>query len=420
MLENSIIYTLEVIKYYLIMKYLLGFKVRRNALLSLVGAGVILLFSAYVTVTEDNPIALFLVYIFVEIFILIKGKKINIVFVTGWLMIIVGMLDSLFLVIVEMAAYKVISDGLVLNCIGSIMTAVFLVVLVYIVNKKTHGEKFEISKTYYIYFTLLTGAEGILVTMLKMILGNDNGVKGLTLIFICSIIMMLNIIIVLCLAVSNDGYKERDRINKMHLKTQEEYYLYLKDKNEDIRKFKHDMQGHLITMHQLMAKGDVSNVEKYLEKIAENIHSDKKEITVNNGVVDAIIHQNLYESKKQNIAFNVEGQLFEECGIEPYDLCVIFANVLKNAVEASGKCNEKYIDMKINRTKENIEIYVENSCNDEVIIEEGEYVTTKEDNNNHGYGLKNVYASVEKYNGVVTIGNEEGKFYINIFIPLMN
>ncbi|MBP3338634.1 MAG: GHKL domain-containing protein [Lachnospiraceae bacterium] len=420
MLENSIIYTLEVIKYYLIMKYLLGFKVRRNALLSLVGAGVILLFSAYVTVTEDNPIALFLVYIFVEIFILIKGKKINIVFVTGWLMIIVGMLDSLFLVIVEMAAYKVISDGLVLHCIGSIMTAVFLVVLVYIVNKKTHGEKFEISKTYYIYFTLLTGAEGILVTMLKMILGNDNGVKGLTLIFICSIIMMLNIIIVLCLAVSNDGYKERDRINKMHLKTQEEYYLYLKDKNEDIRKFKHDMQGHLITMHQLMAKGDVSNVEKYLEKIAENIHSDKKEITVNNGVVDAIIHQNLYESKKQNIAFNVEGQLFEECGIEPYDLCVIFANVLKNAVEASGKCNEKYIDMKINRTKENIEIYVENSCNDEVIIEEGEYVTTKEDNNNHGYGLKNVYASVEKYNGVVTIGNEEGKFYINIFIPLMN
>jgi len=420
MLENSIIYTLEVIKYYLIMKYLLGFKVRRNALLSLVGAGVILLFSAYVTVTEDNPIALFLVYIFVEIFILIKGKKINIVFVTGWLMIIVGMLDSLFLVIVEMAAYKVISDGLVLHCIGSIMTAVFLVVLVYIVNKKTHGEKFEISKTYYIYFTLLTGAEGILVTMLKMILGNDNGVKGLTLIFICSIIMMLNIIIVLCLAVSNDGYKERDRINKMHLKTQEEYYLYLKDKNEDIRKFKHDMQGHLITMHQLMSKGDVSNVEKYLEKIAENIHSDKKEITVNNGVVDAIIHQNLYESKKQNIAFNVEGQLFEECGIEPYDLCVIFANVLKNAVEASGKCNEKYIDMKINRTKENIEIYVENSCNDEVIIEEGEYVTTKEDNNNHGYGLKNVYASVEKYNGIVTIGNEEGKFYINIFIPLMN
>lgn len=420
MLENSIIYTLEVIKYYLIMKYLLGFKVRRNALLSLVGAGVILLFSAYVTVTEDNPIALFLVYIFVEIFILIKGKKINIVFVTGWLMIIVGMLDSLFLVIVEMAAYKVISDGLVLHCIGSIMTAVFLVVLVYIVNKKTHGEKFEISKTYYIYFTLLTGAEGILVTMLKMILGNDNGVKGLTLIFICSIIMMLNIIIVLCLAVSNDGYKERDRINKMHLKTQEEYYLYLKDKNEDIRKFKHDMQGHLITMHQLMAKGDVSNVEKYLEKIAENIHSDKKEITVNNGVVDAIIHQNLYESKKQNIAFNVEGQLFEECGIEPYDLCVIFANVLKNAVEASGKCNEKYIDMKINRTKENIEIYVENSCNDEVIIEEGEYVTTKEDNNNHGYGLKNVYASVEKYKGIVTIGNEEGKFYINIFIPLMN
>ena len=190
--------------------------------------------------------------------------------------------------------------------------------------------------------------------------------------------------------------------------------------DEDIRKFKHDMQGHLITMHQLMAKGDVSNVEKYLEKIAENIHSDKKEITVNNGVVDAIIHQNLYESNKQNIAFNVEGQFFEECGIEPYDLCVIFANVLKNAVEASGKCNEKYIDMKINRTKENIEIYVENSCNDEVIIEEGEYVTTKEDNNNHGYGLKNVYASVEKYNGVVTIGNEEGKFYINIFIPLMN
>ena len=68
MIENGIIYTVEVIKYYIVMKYLLGYKVRRNISFSVLGAIVIAAFTVYVTTTENNPMLMFLLYIYIEMF----------------------------------------------------------------------------------------------------------------------------------------------------------------------------------------------------------------------------------------------------------------------------------------------------------------------------------------------------------------
>lgn len=416
MLANCIVYTVEIIKYYLIMKHLLGFRIRRNALLSVFGAIVIGAFSAYVTVTEDNPMAMFLVYIFIEMFILIKEKASTIVLSTFWMMIVVAVLDRMFFAVIKFAAYKQQFETTIMKCSSSIITAIFFVLLIYIIKKRTKGEFVKIPKVYYIYVSLLTLAEGILTFMLEEIYDEYYGVKKIVLIFICAVVMIINIIIVLCLAVANDGYKQRDEINKRYLKTQAENYQYLMKKNEDIKKFRHDMKSHMLVMEQLNKQGEIQKLSEYISRVEESIHSNEKRMTVNNGIVDAILNQKLYEADKCGVDIVVEGELYEECNIAPYDLCVIFDNILKNAIEAAADTEEKSVYMMLDRNNEQIHIYLENSCQANQILKNGEYISSKEDKENHGYGLKNVKQSVEKCDGTISFKAEKGKFFTDIFI----
>jgi len=419
MLENCIIYTVEVIKYYIIMKYLLGFKVRRNFPLSVLGAIVIVIFSVYVTFTEDNPMLGFLIYIFIEMFILMKERKVNIVLSTCWLMIIVGMLDGMFLVVLEFVTSNLEIAYSVLDCAGSVVTLLFLFLLVAIIRSRTNGESYEISKIYYIYFSLLTFAESALIEAMEYILRDEYSVRAMLFIILCCAIMILNIIIVLCLAVSNDGYKQRDALNKKYLKTQEDNYLYLKERNEDIRRFRHDVKGHMLTMRGLLENGDMEKLRLYIDRVEDDIHMNDKRVTVTNGVVDAILNKYLYEAEKHNVNMKVEGQLFEDCPIEAYDLCVIFDNVVKNAIEAASVTQEKNMSINVERDEKFIQLYVENDCNAHILKENGKIHTTKMDKDNHGYGLKNVEKSVKKYKGLMSINTqEENKFCVDICIPL--
>ncbi len=419
MLENCIIYTVEVIKYYIIMKYLLGFKVRRNLVLSVLGAIVIGMFSVYVTVTEDNPMLGFLIYIFIEMFILIREKAINIVLSTCWLMIIVGMLDAMFLVVMEFVLYDMFFSYHQLGCVSTVITVMFLWLLVCVLRKKTKGEGIRIAKVYYIYFSLLTFAEGVLITAMKNIVNEEHGIKMFILIFVCMVVMILNIVMVLCLAVSNDGYKQRDALNKKYLKTQEENYLYLKERNEDIRRFRHDVKGHMLTMRGLLEKGDMENLRLYIDRVEDDIHINDRRVTVTNGVVDAILNKYLYEAERRKVNMKVEGYLFEECHIEPYDLCIIFDNIVKNAIEAASATQAKSVYIGVHRDEKFIRLYAENSSNNPVLIENGKIQTTKNDKDNHGFGLINVERSVKKYKGTVAVNMwEENKFCVDICIPL--
>ncbi len=417
MLANCVIYTLEVVKYYLIMKNFLGFKIRKNWILSVVGAIVIIAFSGYITTTKDNPLLMFWIYIFIEMFILVREKYITIVLSTFWLMFIVGMLDGMFIVVTEFVTYKMGLSDLIIESIAVCFTTMFLMLLVWVIKQRVKNSVVNISKTYYIYFTILAVAEGILTYVLERSFFNETGVKALVLIFICTVVMLINLIIVMALAVSNDGYKERDELNKKYLKIQSENYLYIKKKNEDTRKFRHDINNHIITIKQLLMQKKLDELEAYLKSIEDNIHINDNRVTVNNGVVDAVLNQTLYDAEKNNVDIDIEGELYEECFIEPYDLCVIFANLMKNAIEAAKESNDKKIQIKIVREKEGIEIRANNSYKGQREKMDGKYVSSKKDKVNHGYGLKNIEDSLMKYKGRMEIKEEEKRFHINIFIP---
>lgn len=106
------------------------------------------------------------------------------------------------------------------------------------------------------------------------------------------------------------------------------------------------------------------------------------------------------ECEEKGIEFQIQGRMPVPCEIDSYDLCVIFTNLLSNAVEAVEKKSEnKKISLCIGEYKGKILIEQKNSYEGYLNVVNERLETTKGNKEYHGYGLKNIEESVKKYQG---------------------
>ena len=102
--------------------------------------------------------------------------------------------------------------------------------------------------------------------------------------------------------------------------------------------------------------------------------------------------------------------------LEMFDLTTLMGNILQNAVEAAVKADVPKIRVELVEHQKEFFIVVCNSVS--------YFRTVKKDTANHGLGLKNVVAVVEKYHGESYIEsiteNGESWFQISIAIPKEN
>lgn len=97
---------------------------------------------------------------------------------------------------------------------------------------------------------------------------------------------------------------------------------------------------------------------EYFEQMNMKIDTFGNIVTVHNGMIDAIINQYYMKAKQNGVNMKVEGKFPVNCGIEAYDLCTIFSNVLSNAYEAAMEAEDKYISLVCGYTERNIIIAV--------------------------------------------------------------
>ena len=140
-----------------------------------------------------------------------------------------------------------------------------------------------------------------------------------------------------------------------------------------------------------------------------------------NNVLDTLLTGAGLKCSRQNITFTcvADGALLNH--IYVMDLCTIFGNALDNAIEYEVQIENKekrLIHVSVSRMNEFVLIRVENHLQDQVKFH-GEFpVTSKSNKAYHGFGLKSIKYSVEKYRGTMKIKTEGEWFVINILIPL--
>lgn len=215
---------------------------------------------------------------------------------------------------------------------------------------------------------------------------------------------------------TNERLKQTVETERALKDMQEKYYEALLKKEEETRRYRHDLNNHFICLGELAKAGDIEGVTDYINGMWEQMtFLQRQSFSTGSKVLDALL--NHYSSLLGEVKINLSGRIETAPEISEADLCTIFANLLQNAVEAVEKCREeeKYLKVQIEQGREYLKIRIENSAK----IEENKkdfLKTSKEDKRNHGMGIGNVKKTVERNHGTLHIDREEKKFVAEVVL----
>ena len=177
------------------------------------------------------------------------------------------------------------------------------------------------------------------------------------------------------------------------LKLQEDYYKKIIDNYSNIRKFKHDIKGHLAVVNELINSKNYDEANVYIGNMSEAI-TGKDIYNTNNIYISSILNSFDQSFIDNKIEFDLSYYIISDLKMNSMDICSLFYNLILNAVEANLKIEDKrYI-------KNNVLIKIVNPVDENFnldIIKENK--TTKEDKENHGVGLITINNIISKYNG---------------------
>lgn len=353
-----------------------------------------------------------------------KEKISSMVISSIWIIAIMPMLDSMSVILTDILTSLM---GLQYSSVSGFVAAIisFMVVLIVgqIYNRKYREGIKNIGIKNLVAFTLLAFIDTVVVMVMASITLNENQRIYRVLYSISFIFVILGIFLqlgaVILLFMQRNVYKEKKLVTEKYLNEQQGHYEYLEKRETETKKFRHDLRHHMQMLSNLAKSRQYDEFDRYLEKIEIKLESFGNVITVQNGIVDAIINQYYSKAMQDGIKMEVRGRFPEDCDIEAFDLCTIFSNVLSNALEAAVKTEEKIVNVDCRYTESKIIIVVKNSFNDRGQFGNDKIITSKEDVDYHGYGLENTKDSIYKYRGVLNIEVESNMFILTIMFSYM-
>lgn len=180
----------------------------------------------------------------------------------------------------------------------------------------------------------------------------------------------------------------------------------------------HDLKHQINILREEFGSGDAL---QYLDKMQSEIEAYEAQNKTGNKILDTILTGKSLYCQQNHIELTVvaDGSLLNFMDI--MDISSLFGNALDNAIESVSAIpdrDKRLIHLTISQQKSFVRIRLENCYGGSLNFENGLPETTKKDRNYHGYGLKSIKSTVQKYNGSVTIEVRDGWFELRILIPM--
>ncbi|MBR6627078.1 MAG: sensor histidine kinase [Lachnospiraceae bacterium] len=370
----------------------------------------------------DNEVLETILYIIILVilsFLLYEEKIYDVLKALVWAVLALSMIDTMIAVLYDVSMDLLGTDGRIFK---NICVSVVSLSLVYVVGrtyKKNAASGMNSIGIFNLFlFTLLLLADTLVVTVVEFMNTELNLTRNRNIYLLAVVFVIIGIFIqlaaVILLFTQRNVYKEKEAITDKYLNEQKSHYEYLENREKETRKFRHDLRSHMETISHMAINHEYEGINSYLEKIHMKIDTFGNLVTVQNGIVDAIINQYYAKAKQNDVKMDVRGRLPADCAIDAFDLCTIFSNILSNAYEAAITTEEKYISLECRYNDKNIIIVVKNSFDSTSHNNNNQWKTRKEDTDYHGYGLENIKDSVKKYNGIFDIDVQAGLFVLTI------
>ncbi len=232
------------------------------------------------------------------------------------------------------------------------------------------------------------------------------------------------VLIIICISLydkflavieENTNYRIKLELDKM----EKEYSVQIDDKLKQLHSLRHDMKNHLIILYGYAAKNETDHICAYINRIADDLSLTN---TVDSGshIVSALIAEKEKIAKSQNIRCDINIST-PDINIDDFSITTIIGNLFDNAIKAASECGHGWIRFALTQTGSYMNIVIENSYFGNIIENNGEFTSTKNDKVlPHGIGIKNVRKVVSNLNGQIDFSYTDGYFSVKAEIPNYN
>ena len=201
---------------------------------------------------------------------------------------------------------------------------------------------------------------------------------------------------------------------------QADYSKIEAEQAENIKSIKHDFINHLQVLYKMLYYNEPQNAKQYL--IDLNVIKDVEDNSINTGNIslDTVLSSKIHIAKNKGIKVSTNIIVPENLPMDSIDECIIFGNLLDNAIEACDKINnkEKKIDVSVKYNGKYLLCNIENPTANKIKYGKNSLVTTKGNKNEHGIGTKNINRIVKKYNGTIKYFVKDEKFNAELMLFL--
>lgn len=195
---------------------------------------------------------------------------------------------------------------------------------------------------------------------------------------------------------------------------QHRQYRISKESMDIINHKCHDLKHQVAAFHHLSGG---QKKEEVLEEWKRSISDYDSVMHTDNDALDALLTEKWRYCESADIQWTcvADGRALDF--IDPVDLYTLLGNALDNAIEAVIELKDperRFLALRIKRQGELIFLQIENYCEGGIVFQDGCPLTTKENKEEHGFGIQSIRFVVEKYHGYLNMSEEENIFTLSI------
>lgn len=259
----------------------------------------------------------------------------------------------------------------------------------------------------------------------------DNNIQiklGSLIVFVVIVLVCIifdAIIIKLSNKIVEDKFQsEKNSFLEYYEKMYQDYHTKTEKNLLEIRKIKHDFNNSMQVVKSLISNNDLQDASDLVSQLEQQYKSNNAINFCSNPILNVILQNANEQCSNNNIEFTTKCAIPEKLSINAVDMCNISNNMLNNAFEAV--CNIKSTDIpkkiSFRAWQDNEMIFIEtiNSKDTNINVKAKKIITSKQDAENHGFGLDIIEHIALTYNGNVIVDYDKTSFKVLVQLSVSN
>lgn len=360
------------------------------------------------------------IYFFVFSLIFLKGSVLKKLFISIFTNLCVIGISSAITSLISIVFKDNIEIIYNTNSISRLLTIIIVqVLLTYLFAVILHFTKDGVnslkSKEWGLIISIL-GISFVTFSVIHLTAISSNSTNGSLLLMVAELgLILINLVcwyITVNLSRSNRHKEELLLLNKQN-EYSHQYAETIKEQYEQTRRLRHDMKQYCTVLDGLIADKKYKEARVLISENYKSISHTEVVVDVGSDFVNSILNAKLTLTKSLGIDVICSAEK-DLSGIDSADLCNLIGNLLDNAIEAAQNCEleKRSIELNITSSISRLNIIVRNSIQSSVLNVNPSLKSTKQNSEEHGFGIKTIKYIAEKYSGTTDF-YEEGTIFIS-------